>query len=461
MNLGPTLQRLLDLSNSPASWSTSGFYLVDFPGDTCLTSQLLMDLGRSSADWADERFSDSFHPEDQTRFRDQWRRIFEGPDDTFHFEGRIRDPRNQGWCWVQSHGLVLQRLNGRVAAFAGLDQNVTEPRTAEAIIRQQFVDLERVFQQSETLRVASRLTQSTDDLATTLPMVLDHCRNLIPFDRAAVTRLVGGELRELCTAGEDPGAVDRSSQHPVWAVIETNTPELREDLGPDEPYRSWMGIPLVMKERTLGVLEFWRRDAGAFGADHVWPAMGFADSLADTLSHSQVYEGLREEIQTDPLTGLLSRRHLEAVGPMVIEACIRDRQPFAVLLLDIDRFKQINDGHGHMVGDAVLMSIAQLCRSLLRHGDLFFRYGGEEFVALLPNTEAEVAIRVAQRLREITASARFRGIENEVTASIGVASVPAGHPVGFLDALQEADRAMYRAKTAGRNGVVLSDRWER
>lgn len=457
MNLGSILQNLLGTPQVPSSLRDSGFYFVDREADVCLTSRLLGDLGRSSTDWA-EGLIDTVHPEDREAFGEQWRRVFEGADDNYHFECRVRDPRN-GWRWVQSHGVVLRRTNGKATVFAGLDQDVTEPKTAEAIIRQQFVDLERVFSQSESLRLASRLAHVSLDLRTNLQVVLDHAHNLIAFDRAVVSQLVGDGLRELCSVGEanEPG---RTAEHPVWSVVETKTPELR-DGAPEDPYRSWLGVPLVLGARTLGVVEFWHREPGAFAADQVWPAMGFADSLAETISRAQVYEGLRDDVQTDPLTGLLSRRHLEAAGPQRFDACVRDHQPVALLLLDIDRFKQINDAHGHLVGDAVLMSIAQLCRSVLRQGDLFFRYGGEEFVALLPNTESEVALRVAQRLGEITAAARFRGIDDAVTTSIGVATVEPGQRVGFSEALDEADRQMYRAKTAGRNRVSVSDRWVR
>lgn len=417
-------------------------------------------LGRSNAEMAEVHFAESIHPDDQKEYREQWRRLTEGKEDTFHFEYRIQSKRDGEWCWVQSHGVVLKRERGAVVTFGGLDQDLTERKKAEAIIQQQFVDLERVFHQAESLRVASLLTHTSIDLDENIELVLTLAKNLIPFDRATVSQLVCGELRERWSAGEAAAAHDVApSNQAVWAVLETRTPSLHCDEDQASGFGSWLGIPLIVRDRVIGVLEFWHRDCESFTGEHIWPAMGFADSIAESLSNSHEYEGLREEAQTDPLTGLYSRRHLDSVGPKLLQACQQDRQPVALLLVDVDHFKLINDNHGHLVGDAILMSIAQLCRSLLRQGDLFFRYGGEEFIAILPNTDAEVAVRVAGRLREITAGARFRGIKNEVTASIGVASVAPGHLVEFAEVLAEADQAMYQAKAKGRNTVVLSSRW--
>jgi diguanylate cyclase (GGDEF)-like protein len=222
-----------------------------------------------------------------------------------------------------------------------------------------------------------------------------------------------------------------------------------------------MGIPLIFRQEFLGVVEFWHRDPRFFRSEQIWPAMGFADSIAESLHTSRVFETLRDDTRTDALTGLLTRRYLHDSGPALVERCLNDGKPVALLFIDVDFFKDINDTHGHLVGDAVLMTIAQLCRSLLRKDDRLFRYGGEEFVALLPETGAALADKIAERLRETASNARFRGMDKNVTVSIGVVPIVPGHQVVFEQVLEEADQAMYRAKQGGRDQVKTSERWLR
>lgn len=166
---------------------------------------------------------------------------------------------------------------------------------------------------------------------------------------------------------------------------------------------------------------------------------------------------------TDALTGVSSRRHLLAELDKALQRAARNRQPVSVLMLDIDHFKAINDRHGHAIGDQVLVTIAARCRERLRVVDVFGRVGGEEFVAVLPETDAAGALITAERLlSDIGDSAvPTQGGAIAVTVSIGAAThdprtpLPDAPPgIGIAEALlQRADAALYRAKAAGRNNV--------
>lgn len=158
---------------------------------------------------------------------------------------------------------------------------------------------------------------------------------------------------------------------------------------------------------------------------------------------------LNLQAQTDPLTGLFNRRGLdEAIGLMGG----RD-QACALVVLDVDRFKSINDTHGHDVGDEVLARLAGVLRQCSREGDLAFRLGGEEFLLLLPDTSLAAATDVAERVRRLVELTRIEPV-GTVTASLGVTLCPeAGH---FADALRQADDLMYQAKQAGRNRVMVA-----
>jgi diguanylate cyclase (GGDEF)-like protein len=129
---------------------------------------------------------------------------------------------------------------------------------------------------------------------------------------------------------------------------------------------------------------------------------------------------------------------------------------FSVLMIDIDHFKSVNDTHGHLAGDAVLREAAQVLREALRSVDSVGRYGGEEFIAILPHTAREEAVATADRIRKRMADHRFEvgGTRVAVTVSIGVSGFPSSAIDGPNALVREADRALYEAKELGRNRVV-------
>jgi diguanylate cyclase len=154
----------------------------------------------------------------------------------------------------------------------------------------------------------------------------------------------------------------------------------------------------------------------------------------------------------DALTQLLNRRFLPAILTREAEIARNEHKPFALLLIDVDHFKRINDEHGHHAGDRVLQQVATLLQNSLRAGDFVFRYGGEEFLVVLVEMDARHALRVAEKIRSRVAGERLliaSGGELQVTVSIGVA-MHDGHP-DYQRLIARADEAMYRAKQNGRN----------
>ncbi len=165
---------------------------------------------------------------------------------------------------------------------------------------------------------------------------------------------------------------------------------------------------------------------------------------------------LEREAVTDPLTGLYNRRFLMERLRSEVEALERYGGVCSVVMLDLDYFKQYNDSHGHVAGDAVLEKLAWVCRDEAREADVVARYGGEEFTLVLPDTSWREGVEAAERLRRAVEEAVFEGADvlprGCLTVSLGVAGYP--EHAGTADGLiQMADRALYRAKEAGRNGV--------
>lgn len=167
---------------------------------------------------------------------------------------------------------------------------------------------------------------------------------------------------------------------------------------------------------------------------------------------------LGEMAATDPLTGVANRRSIEQLGDGAVAAARESRRPLCALVLDVDHFKRVNDNHGHPCGDQVLARIAHACRDALRHIDLFGRYGGEEFLVLLPDTRLAYAWPVAERLRTAVAALSFDDIAPglAVTISIGMAQLRPDD-AGLRDLVARADAALYRAKANGRDRVEAED----
>ena len=164
----------------------------------------------------------------------------------------------------------------------------------------------------------------------------------------------------------------------------------------------------------------------------------------------------RQASLTDPLTGVTNRRGFFEIGERLLARARFGNEPIAVVIFDLDRFKNINDQFGHATGDELLIAFCRLASAQLRPNELFARIGGEEFVALLPNTVAQDAVWLAERVRVVIEAATHTVGETVVrtTVSVGVASLNEG--TAALDAfLSAADIALYRAKAAGRNRVEL------
>ncbi len=158
-------------------------------------------------------------------------------------------------------------------------------------------------------------------------------------------------------------------------------------------------------------------------------------------------------MNTDPLTGLSNRRQMTELLETELSKARRHDYPLSAVMMDIDHFKSINDTFGHDGGDRVLAGIAQTMRSMCRKEDIVARFGGEEFILILPGSPASSALECAERIRKAIQNSPFEGIPRQVTASFGVSLFSKDDTQDSL--LKRADNALYQAKTSGRNRVEL------
>jgi diguanylate cyclase (GGDEF)-like protein len=187
-------------------------------------------------------------------------------------------------------------------------------------------------------------------------------------------------------------------------------------------------------------------------------ALAFAFPFVSLLQRSFRHAQLLKDSRADSKTGLLNAATWEREATVEIARAVRTRSPLALALLDIDRFKAVNDTHGHLVGDEVIKEIASTLTGLLRNYDVAGRFGGEEFALLLPQTRAADAFGIAERVRSSVAGLSIitpGGDRLRVTVSVGVAALDAGSRREYTELMAAADAALYRAKAGGRDQVQM------
>jgi diguanylate cyclase (GGDEF)-like protein len=235
---------------------------------------------------------------------------------------------------------------------------------------------------------------------------------------------------------------DTQAKHPSMQLGEHTT-------------RTYVGLPLVLHDLVIGVISVQSLQPNAFSEDEIMLLETMATQAAIAIANARLFDETQRLAITDSLTGLFTRRHMFELARKEYARARRYRHPFAVVFLDIDHFKHVNDAFGHAAGDTVLNAVAQICLDNVRQMDILGRFGGEEIMLLLPDTSLENSIVVANRLRQRIASTPVQTEQGpvSVTVSIGVAALD--DTCDRLETLIEhSDQAMYSAKRQGRNRVI-------
>lgn len=217
-------------------------------------------------------------------------------------------------------------------------------------------------------------------------------------------------------------------------------------------------VPMMARGQVFGLLVLSTEGEDAF--DRIYNIRRVARALADSMSLALSNIALREKLRTqslrDPLTGLYNRRYMEDALERYLSLASRAGTATAVVMIDLDNFKQLNDEHGHAKGDSVLRDVAGQLVNSLRTSDVVARYGGEELIVILPNCSLEDAAVKAEMLRlRIEGLSAAQGVP--ISASFGVAAVPET-ATGTGDLIPIADAALYAAKKGGKNRVICADK---
>ncbi len=261
-------------------------------------------------------------------------------------------------------------------------------------------------------------------------------------------------IREAKTLSTDPhvlGAFSKGESYSITLPADIIVESTLTQFHPKEVVIE----PVKFKNVPIAVILLAK--AESFQAENVRLLAIFTQSLAVALHNAMEHEQLQKLAALDPLTGILNRRFGMVRLHEEYSRAVRRGAPLAVLMFDIDHFKQVNDTYGHVVGDRVLRNISGLIRQGIREGDILLRYGGEEFIVILPGASKDDAFTIAERVRHIVRDSVTMYGEYQicVTISVGLDSMPETSINNEQELIANADEAMYRSKNAGRDKTTI------
>src|SRR5712671_3615334 len=222
--------------------------------------------------------------------------------------------------------------------------------------------------------------------------------------------------------------------------------------------KSVICVPLRAKHRSLGVIQLINCPMETFGDNEMFFLNALCDYAAIAIDNARAVERIQELTITDDCTGLYNARHLYKTLEAEVYRSARFGHEFSVIFIDLDHFKAVNDTHGHLVGSKLLAEVGYVIKSHLRLIDYAFRYGGDEFVILLPQTSKEAALIVARRLLEVMRLSEFmatEGLKLNVRCSMGLATYPEDAKSAH-EIIRQADEMMYSVKNTTRDNIAIA-----
>lgn len=305
-----------------------------------------------------------------------------------------------------------------------------------------YSQLQRRAAQMEAINAIAKRTTVELDLKELLDLLCTQLPNSFPVEQVSIfLRDEDGNLVLRAQQGTPPIAIKIGEVLPEGHAY-TAAGEGREELR----------FSMVSFGENLGLLACVTRQGQALLANDRQALESVADILATATQNARYVDRVRQLAYRDGLTGVFNRRYFESRLVEEITRAARYGAGVSVLMVDLDRFKSINDEFGHMLGDDVLRMVSSIFLRTLRKVDVVCRYGGEEFAIILPATPGGSAYIVADKLRRAIASAQQPGVSVPVTISVGVAEFPA-NGITRDDIVRAADAALYKAKQSGRNQV--------
>jgi len=387
------------------------------------------------------------HPEDLNRSNELLEKHFNGETDLYECEARMKH-KNGDWVWVLDRGRVVEwGEEGEPIRMVGTHQDITERKETEKELQEEREELRKLHSAVDQFQQCQTETDLCDTATAATEGILGfdwcafYCREgdqLVP--RAATEDV---DLEELPTHHITEGLAGATYRRGETLAGEDFRKDDRATISEDTELRSYMSVPIG----EVGVFQAASRRKGAFNQTDLELAEILAGHLHEEVKRIRLEEELRHQAIRDPLTGIYNRRYFNETLKKEIEKSERYSRPIAFLMIDVNRFKEINDRYSHQTGDRVLKEVAQLLKQNVRKADLVTRYGGDEFLIMLPETNGEASHTVArlrEKLEEWNRSSDL--LDFPLTLAIGSAHWSPEERKDPEQVLKEADKKMYKDK---------------
>jgi diguanylate cyclase (GGDEF)-like protein/PAS domain S-box-containing protein len=444
----------------------------------------------------------ALHPDDQTECTAKWAHSLQ-TGDAYEIEYRIR--RADGvYRWFLGRANPIHDEQGRIIKWLGTCTDIEDQKHNQQLLEKQIRErteeladantrlqeemwekdsarreldqqnekmmreLTERSQRATLLAKMGELMQTCVSREEVFAGALGFAPKIFPASRGAVALLNGRrDLAEVAGSWHDcilPETVFEPHRcwalrtgHPHLVVAGDMTARCSHAAGVKNTY---LCIPILAQGEALGILHFQATDeAPALADSELSFKTTFAGQVGLSVANIRLREALRTQSIKDPLTGLYNRRYLEEMLEREIRRAVRAEQALGLLMLDLDYFKKFNDTYGHDAGDTVLRETGTFLAKSIRAEDVVCRFGGEEFVIILPTADLSAACaraeRIRSKLREMTVLHQGQSL-GMITVSVGVAALPE-HGTSPKELLEAADAALYRAKRDGRDRVVAAE----
>ncbi len=454
--------------------SEVGVYITNYSNGATLVSNVWKDLpDHFRVNDKDYFFTRLIHPDDRERICKALSDLYNGKLREFHEIFRI--VLDDGTLrWVYSLGKTVQSTkDGKPILFIGSDSDITDLKGVEEKLRISIEKEKKRSRELETLRQVVSAISSSLDMEETVQKILYEIRRIIPYEAGSIQVLRDGYLHVIGAEGFENNAeiCSLKFKYPELGSLSTlalqeNKPCLTNDVSLDFPrfiqpegtrrICSWIGIPLISQGEIIGLMALDAYNTNHFNKHHLELAGIVGNQISIAMDNARLHEKAYRMAMEDALTGIGSRHRIKMEGRLMFETAIRSQSNIALVILDIDHFKSVNDDFGHDLGDVVLKRIAGVCTEEIRGIDLLGRYGGEEFLIVLPGTDSYQAAKAMDRLRSKIQTLQHPEIGRPVTVSGGLyAGIPReNEKMGYF--ISMADKELYKAKSMGRNRICWS-----
>ena len=449
-----------DLQTGRIWWGVGLQKIFHYPSETLETD----------SEW----WRDRIHPQDRAKVDRTLNQALEGGLEFWSKEYRFQ--RVDGtYADIMDRAYIIRDSDGKPYRMVGAMMDVTERKQMESTLLQsneklgQFLEeLQQRNREAALLNELSHMLQGCQSAREAYGVIAELSKQLFPHTAGAIYMLNGSltQISAISSWGASLSTSNTFSSDHCRALRRSAT----RPLNADQPgmcclnFAQQPGItyclPIQVQGETLGIFHLQSTSEENLPENKRQLAYTVVEQSEMALSNLKLREALLEQSIRDPLTELYNRRYMEEALNQQLSRVTRQLHPLGLIMIDIDHFKDFNDTHGHAAGDTLLRELGKLLQSHIRGGDVACRYGGEEFLLIMPDASLEAAHQRAVLLQEEAKKLRVRDAGQAldgITLSLGVAIYPE-HGRSIDSVLRAADAALYRAKQEGRDRVVVAER---